>query len=274
MSRIKNTLADLKKHHRKALIPFITAGDPHPDSTVQLMHDLVTGGADLIELGVPFSDPMADGPVIQRASERALRHHIGLEQIFDFVARFRKKDSNTPVILMGYANPIERMGYAEFAQRASQAGVDGVLTVDFPPEEIAPFASHLERYHLDPIFLVAPTTPEHRIRHIADMANGFIYYVSLKGVTGSSNINIEEIQANLAKIRKYTTLPIGVGFGVRDTETAKAVTPLADAVVIGSRIVSEIEGFGYASPVRLSQHVIDLIAEFRTAIDNATRFGV
>lgn len=274
MSRIKNTLADLKKHHRKALIPFVTAGDPHPNVTVQLMHDLVAGGADLIELGVPFSDPMADGPVIQRASERALRHHIGLVQVFDFVNQFRKKDTNTPVILMGYGNPIERMGYAEFAQAAYHAGVDGVLTVDFPPEEIEHLAVHLERYHLDPILLIAPTTPEHRIRQIADIASGFIYYVSLKGVTGASHINIEEIQANLEKIRQYTTLPLGVGFGVRDTETAKAVAPLADAVVIGSRIVAAIEECGYASPVRLSQYVVDLISEFRTAIDSATRFGI
>lgn len=264
MPRISERFGALKAQGRKALIPFITAGDPEPGLTVPLMHALVEGGADVIELGVPFSDPMADGPTIQRSSERALKHGVSLRQVLAMVEAFRQTDTATPVVLMGYANPIEAMGYETFARDAADAGVDGVLAVDYPPEEAQDYVAALRRHGLDAIFLLAPTTPQARIEAVAQQASGFIYYVSLKGVTGAAHLDLDEVAARLPAIRGHTGLPVGVGFGIRDAETARRVAELADAVVIGSRIVQEIE----ASPREtLLENVRNLVASMRAAID-------
>ncbi len=264
MSRIQAVFDQLKQQKRKALIPFITAGDPNPQLTVPLMHGLVEGGADLIELGVPFSDPMADGPTIQRASERALAHKVRLRDVLDMVAEFRKSDRKTPVILMGYGNPIEAMGWDVFSQRCAEAGVDGVLTVDFPPEESGEAFSHLIKHQLDPIFLLAPTSAPERVEAVVKAARGFIYYVSLRGVTGAANLDLADVAGKVAAIRGKTSLPVGVGFGVRDAATAKAVAEIADAVVVGSRTVQEIESSDEQNAV---VNVKKLIAELRGAID-------
>ncbi len=265
MSRIQTVFDKLKQQKRKALIPFITAGDPNPQLTVPLMHALAEGGADMIELGVPFSDPMADGPTIQRASERALLHKVSLRDVLGMVAEFRKQDTATPVVLMGYGNPIEAMGWETFAQRSAEVGVDGVLTVDFPPEESHEAFAHLSRHNLDPIFLLAPTSAPERVAAVVGAARGFIYYVSLRGVTGAANLDLTEVTGKVAAIRGKTTLPIGVGFGVRDAATAKAVAEIADAVVVGSRTVQEIENSGEQNAVA---NVKKLIAELRAAIDS------
>ncbi|HEY0267863.1 MAG TPA: tryptophan synthase subunit alpha, partial [Methyloradius sp.] len=241
MSRIKTCFANLKQNGRKALVPYITAGDPHPRHTVGLMHAMVKAGADIIELGVPFSDPMADGPVIQRASERALVHKVGLRSVLGIVKEFRGQDDTTPIVLMGYANPIEAMGAEKFADMAQSAGVDGVITVDYPPEESIDFVALLKARDIDPIFLLSPTTELTRIDKIVHQASGFVYYVSLKGVTGAGNLDAAEVADRVAAIRLKTDLPIGVGFGVRDAATAKRVGRIADAVVVGSRMVQAIE---------------------------------
>ena len=264
MSRIQSKFAELKKQGRKALIPFVTAGDPKPSVTVPLMHALVESGADVIELGVPFSDPMADGPVIQRASERALKNHVGLRDVLQMVADFRLKDNVTPVVLMGYGNPIEAMGWDVFALKCKEAGVDGVLTVDFPPEESLAAFEHLQAQGIDPIFLIAPTTQEERIKLIAKLARGYVYYVSLKGVTGAGNLDLGAIEQKIPQLRKHISLPIGVGFGIRDAATAQAVAALCDGVVVGSRIVQEIEN----SPEdRVLENVSTLVKELRVAIN-------
>ncbi|MDZ7752713.1 MAG: tryptophan synthase subunit alpha [Gammaproteobacteria bacterium] len=239
MSRIAARFAALGR--RKALVTFITAGDPAPGITVGLMHGLVKAGADIIELGVPFSDPMADGPVIQRASERALAHGVGLVEIFAMVQEFRRADADTPVVLMGYLNPMEAMGYEAFAAAAAAAGCDGVLTVDVPPEESAELVGALEAHGLDPIFLVAPTTSPRRMGAIAGQARGFVYYVSLKGVTGSAALDVDSVARKVAEIREHTTLPVGVGFGIRDARSAARVAEVADAVVVGSAIIGCLE---------------------------------
>jgi len=226
---------------RTALIPYIAAGDPSLASTPALMHALVGAGADVIELGVPFSDPMADGPVIQRAAERAIARGAGLRQVFDMVRAFRQKDTQTPVVLMGYANPIEHMGQAAFALEAAQAGVDGVLVVDYPPEETVEFAAELAQVRVDPIFLLAPTSTEDRIRKIAEVARGYVYYVSLKGVTGAGHLDVDDVARQLARIRKHVTIPVGVGFGIRDAQSASRVASCADAVVIGSKLIETME---------------------------------
>ena len=236
MSRIQTVFSSLKQQGKRALIPYITAGDPHPKHTVNLMHALVQSGADLIELGVPFSDPMADGPVIQRASERALVHKVGLRHVLQMVKEFRQQDDKTPIVLMGYANPIEAMGQEAFIQTAREAGVDGVLTVDYPPEECGAFIAGLRVAGVDSIFLLSPTTEPARAELIVKQASGFIYYVSLKGVTGAANLDIAEVTQRVKEIRAKTMLPIGVGFGVRDAATAKQVAAIADAVVVGSRM--------------------------------------
>ena len=264
MSRIQATFAALKSQGRKALIPYITAGDPHPKYTVAIMHALVQSGADMIELGIPFSDPMADGPVIQRAAERALAHHVSLGDVLDMVREFRRTDDKTPIIFMGYANPVEAMGQAAFAQRAREAGVDGVLTVDYPPEECQEFVELLKAQQLDPIFLLSPTTEPGRVNMIVRQAAGFVYYVSLKGVTGSQNLDIAEVSAKVQSIRGQTDLPIGVGFGVRDAVTAKAIADVADAVVIGSRMIQEIE---QSTEANLLDNVSQLTKTLRVAID-------
>ena len=264
MSRIKATFDQLQQQGRKALIPFITAGDPEPGITVPLMHALVAAGADIIELGVPFSDPMADGPTIQRASERALKHGTGLRDVCAMAAEFRKTNTVTPVVLMGYANPIECLGYAAFADLAASSGVDGVLTVDYPPEECRDFVAELARYGIAPIFLLSPTTPDARFEQVAQLARGFVYYVSLKGVTGAANLDLTEVARKIPQIKAHCGLPVGVGFGIRDAETAKAVAAFADAVVIGSRIVQEIEN----SPSEaLLANVVAFVKSIRGAID-------
>lgn len=264
MSRIEATFKKLHAQGRKALIPFITSGDPEPSMTVPMMHQLVAAGADIIELGVPFSDPMADGPTIQRSSERALKFGTGLKDVLGFVTEFRKANSTTPVVLMGYANPIERMGQAEFARQAAGCGVDGVLTVDYPPEESAQFVEYLYQHGLDPIFLLSPTTPDARFREVAKLARGFLYYVSLKGVTGSANLDLNEVAKKIPQIRSASGLPVGVGFGIRDAETARSIAAFADAVVIGSRIVQEIENSPKESVL---ENIYALINGIRVAMD-------
>lgn len=241
MSRIQATFARLQADNRKALIPFITAGDPEPGLTVPLMQALVAGGADVIELGVPFSDPMADGPTIQRASERALAYGTSLRIVLGMVREFRKVDADTPVVLMGYANPIEAYGIEPFAKDAASHGVDGVLVVDYPPEECETFAATLKANGLDPIFLLAPTSTEKRFGEVAACGSGYIYYVSLKGVTGSASLDLDEVAKRIPNIRAKVNMPVGVGFGIRDAATAAKVASVADAVVIGSRIIEEIE---------------------------------
>jgi tryptophan synthase alpha chain len=241
LNRIDRRFASLRAAGRTALFPYVTSGDPSPAATVPIMHALVAAGADVIELGVPFSDPMADGPVIQRASERALAQHVGLKHVLAMVAEFRQTDTASPVVLMGYANPIEAMGVTAFADRARVAGVDGVLVVDYPPEEAAEFATVLGERELAPIFLLSPTTPEARIAAVGGIARGYVYYVSLKGVTGAANIDTADVARKVAEIRKHITLPVGVGFGIRDAASAQAIAAHADAIVIGSRIIQEIE---------------------------------
>ncbi len=264
MSRIMACFDRLKQQHRKALIPFITAGDPQADLTVDLMHALVRAGANIIELGVPFSDPMADGPVIQRASERALDNHVSLTTVLQMVTLFRQQDANTPVVLMGYVNPIEAMGYDTFAKAAQAAGVDGVLTVDLPPEEGAEFNQLLKAQGLDSIFLIAPTTTEPRIQTICQQAGGFIYYVSLKGVTGSQALDVDAVADKLTTVRAHTDLPIGVGFGIRDAASAAAVAQVADAVVVGSTLVSLSET---VPPQQLAAALETLLGGMRQAMD-------
>ncbi len=264
MSRIQTVFSSLKQQGKKALIPYITAGDPHPKHTVNLMHALVQSGANLIELGVPFSDPMADGPVIQRASERALVHKVGLRHVLQMVKEFRQQDDKTPIVLMGYANPIEAMGQEAFTLAAREAGVDGVLTVDYPPEECEAFITGLRAADMDSIFLLSPTTEPARAELIVKQASGFIYYVSLKGVTGAANLDIAEVTQRVKDIRAKTTLPIGVGFGVRDAATARQVAVIADAVVVGSRMVLEVEK---STDENLLSNVSALMQELRTAID-------
>ncbi|TWG89133.1 tryptophan synthase alpha chain [Cupriavidus gilardii J11] len=265
MSRIQSTFAALAAQGRKGLIPFITAGDPEPGLTVALMHALVEGGADVIELGVPFSDPMADGPVIQRASERALAQGVSLTQVLGWVTEFRQRDTATPVVLMGYANPIERMGERAFAMAAKQAGVDGVLVVDYPPEECESFSACMREHGIDPIFLLAPTTTDARIEAVARVASGYLYYVSLKGVTGSGALDLDSVAARLPLIKRHANLPVGVGFGIRDAKTAKAIGSVADAVVIGSRLVQLLED---APRDQAVQSLRSFIAEIRAALDS------
>jgi len=265
MNRIDATFAKLRAAGRTALIPYVTAGDPAPAITVPIMHRLVAAGADIVELGVPFSDPMADGPVIQRASERALAQGVGLNDVLAMVAQFRATDVTTPVVLMGYANPIEAMGVAHFADGARAAGVDGVLVVDYPPEEAAEFAALLGARDLAPIFLVSPTTPEPRIAAIGKIARGYVYYVSLKGVTGAGHLDTGEVARKVADIRRHIALPVGVGFGIRDAASAQAIALHADAVVIGSRIIQEIEtGPAEAAPERAGLW----LAGIRAALDS------
>jgi tryptophan synthase alpha chain len=241
MSRIQGRFAALAGAKRKALIPYITAGDPNPGLTVPLLHALVEAGADVIELGVPFSDPMADGPVIQRAGDRALKHGVGLGNVLSMVVEFRKKDRDTPIVLMGYANPVEAMGADKFVAAAKDAGVDGVIIVDYPPEECEPFAAAAKKAGIDPVFLLAPTSTDKRISEVGRIGSGYLYYVSLRGVTGAGNIDLSDVAARIPKIRAATKLPIGVGFGIRDADSARRVAQAADAVVIGSRIIQEIE---------------------------------
>ena len=264
MSRIQGRFEALAKAKRKALIPYITAGDPHPSLTVPLMRALVEAGSDILELGVPFSDPMADGPVVQRSGERALKHGVGLIDVLKLVTDFRKVDTTTPVVLMGYANPIEAMGIERFATEAKRAGVDGVLVVDYPPEECAEFAALMKKSDIDPIFLLAPTSTKKRIDDVARCGSGYLYYVSLRGVTGASNLDLSDVSAKIPGIRAATRLPIGVGFGIRDAESARRVAETADAVVIGSRIIQEIEA---GAPEQAAARVKSFLKPIREALD-------
>ena len=266
MSRIQQRFSDLRAQQRKGLIPFVTAGDPQPDVTVPLLHAMVAAGADLLEIGVPFSDPMADGPVIQAACERALKHHVTLHQVLDMVREFRQQDDSTPVILMGYLNPVEVWGYAEFASAAAAAGVDGVLTVDLPPEEAGEFIKAMQVVGIDCIFLLAPTSDESRMRKVSEAASGFIYYVSFKGVTGANRLDVSSVSSKLKELRQHTELPIGVGFGIRDAESAAQVAKIADAVVVGSVLVGQLAELA-AQPEKIPPTLAATVAELRTAID-------
>jgi tryptophan synthase alpha chain len=268
MSRIADKFSELRAQGRKALIPFITAGDPEPGQTLPLMKALVAGGADIIELGVPFSDPMADGPTIQRASERALQYGTSLRIVLGMVHEFRKTDVTTPVVLMGYANPIEAFGQSEFVRAAQAAGVDGVLTVDYPPEECAEFADLLQTHGMDPIFLLAPTSVEQRFMDVAELGSGYIYYVSLKGVTGSAAIDLDEVASRIPAIREKVGMPVGVGFGIRDAVSAARIARVADAVVIGSKIIETIE---QSPPGEAPQRITAFLREVRTAMDKETQ---
>ena len=263
MSKIQDVFNNLAHRNKKALIPFVTAGDPHPDMTVDILHTLVKSGADMIELGIPFSDPMADGPVIQRASERALANSVGIKKTIAIAKHFRSSNKNTPIILMGYANPMEAIGIDNFIELIDDAEVDGVITVDYPPEESSEFVKKLKDKNIDSIFLLSPTTEDDRIKLIIDQASGFIYYVSLKGVTGSSNIDINQVSERVKNIKQFTSLPIGVGFGVRDPKTAKDVAMVADAVVVGSRIVQDVET---SLKEDLLQNINRLMTEIKDAI--------
>lgn len=268
MSRIQDTFANLRSQQRTALVGYITAGDPNPDVTVDLMRAMVEAGVDVIELGVPFSDPMADGPVIQAASERALKHHVGMRNVLDMVKTFRSDDADTPVVLMGYLNPIEVMGYETFAEAAANAGADGVLTVDLPPEESHDLLQALRQQQLDPIFLIAPTSNRQRIERICAAASGFVYYVSLKGVTGAANLDVDAVSAKVNDIRAVTDLPIGVGFGIRDADSAARVAQAADAVIVGSALVKVIAEHG-EQPQQAIAQLKELLSGMRTAMDKA-----
>ncbi|WP_395699822.1 tryptophan synthase subunit alpha [Aquabacterium sp.] len=268
MSRIAPTLQALQAAGHKALIPYICAGDPYPDATVEVMLALAAGGADVIELGVPFSDPMADGPVIQQASERALAQGIGLAQVLGYVQAFRRSDKRTPVVLMGYANPIERYdqrhGAGSFVAAAREAGVDGLLVVDYPPEECESLAAALKQADMDLIFLLAPTSTEHRIEEVGRIASGYVYYVSLKGVTGAGHLDTSAVAEAVPRIRRHVKVPVGVGFGIRDAQTAQAVARVADAVVIGSRLVQLLHAQPRDTVAAAGQA---FMAEIRTALD-------
>ncbi len=267
MSRLKTRFDELAKNGRKALIPFITAGDPNPEFTVPMMHAMVEAGADVIELGVPFSDPMADGPVIQRASERALEHHMGLRKVLQLATEFRATDPTTPIVLMGYLNPIEIMGYEAFADAAQAAGVDGVLTVDLPPEEAEDCVALLSDRDIDQIFLLAPNSPVERIKKMDAVGSGYIYYVSVKGVTGAGHLDTSDVERKIAEIKQYTQLPLGVGFGVKNAETAQTIANLADGVVVGSAFISKIEE-NLDNPEQAKTEIIDLITSMRSAMDS------
>ena len=268
MSRIDASLAQLKTQGRKALIPYVTAGFPQPSTTVPLMHAMAEAGADIIELGVPFSDPSADGPVIQKAGDRALAQGIGSVQVLAMVREFRQRNSATPVVLMGYANPVERYaqkhGANSFIRDAAAAGVDGVLIVDYPPEECVEFAAKLRAHNMDLIFLLAPTSTEERMQQVAQVASGYVYYVSLKGVTGSGMLDTDAVEAMLPRIRQHVKVPVGVGFGIRDAATAKAISQVADAVVIGSRLIQLIDA---APPEQINAVAGDFLRGIRQALD-------
>ncbi len=267
MSRLATKFAEFRQSGHKALIPFITAGDPTREFTVPMMHAMVEAGADVIELGVPFSDPMADGPVIQRASERALEHKMSLRRTLEIVSEFRTSNQDTPVVLMGYANPVEAMGYEDFALAAEKAGVDGVLTVDLPPEEAHECATLLNAHNIDQIFLLAPNSTPDRIKKMDTVGSGFLYYVSVKGVTGAGHLDTSDVKRKLIDIRANTQLPVGIGFGIKDAETAKVIAGLGDAVVVGSALISKIEE-NLDSPENAKREITELLKSMRLAMDS------
>ncbi|MCW8931107.1 MAG: tryptophan synthase subunit alpha [Gammaproteobacteria bacterium] len=272
MSRIKGCFEQLKKDNKKALVPYVAAGDPNPEITLDLMHSMVESGADIIELGVPFSDPMADGPVIQKASERALIYGTSLTDVLGIIKNFRETNNKTPVVLMGYLNPIEVMGYDKFASMASDAGVDGVLTVDIPPEEAETYIPALREFDLDPIFLLSPTTTKERMKLICQYASGFIYYVAVKGVTGTSALDTAAVAKRLEIIKEITDLPVGVGFGIKNAETASAIGQVAEAVVVGSALVNLVEQNAHAlsnedANKKIIKEISQVLSSMRTALD-------
>lgn len=271
MSRLVARFAELKANEKTALIPYVMTGDPSPQITLPLMHAMVSAGADIIELGAPFSDPMADGPVIQAAAERSLEHNTSLHDVFSVVTEFRKKDDKTPIVMMGYLNPIEVMGYESFAQQASACGIDGVITVDMPPIEADEYVPALRSQGLDPVFLLAPTSTVERIKKLADVASGFVYYVSLKGVTGAATLDVASVEEKVAQIRQYLDLPIGVGFGIGDAESAAKVAGCSDAVVVGSAIVKKMTlNSGKTEPERsiIIKEISDILSAMRSALDS------
>jgi len=266
VSRLNATFEALKADNKTALISFITAGDPQPSITVDLLHDMVEAGVSVLELGIPFSDPMAEGPVIQAACERALLHNVSLRDVLQMVKEFRSKDNVTPIVLMGYTNPVEVMGYEAFANAASDAGVDGLILVDLPPEEGDELHQHLSANKVDQIFLLAPTSTDERMKIICDQASGFVYYVSLKGVTGAATLNVDSVIEKVAQIRTHTSIPVGVGFGISDAASAAKVAAVADAVVVGSAVVKRIAE-NADDPKKMSQQVCELLASMREAMD-------
>lgn len=266
MSRINAVMANLKRDGKSALIPYITGGDPVPGLTVELMHELVRGGSDIIELGIPFSDPMADGPVIQLACERALKHNVSLNDIFNMVSDFRKTNTETPVVLMGYLNPIIKMGYSEFTRKASDAGVDGVLVVDLPPEEGHQLLQDMKSHDLDSVYLIAPTTTDDRIAEICNASSGYVYYVSVKGVTGSASLDVTSVAEKLAVIRSKSDIPVGVGFGIKDAQSAAAVANVADGVIVGSVLVNTIAE-NVDNSDQIKSNIYNIIASMREAMD-------
>jgi len=266
MSRVTQCFANLRSKGKKALIPYITAGDSNPSITVPLMHAMVEAGADLIELGIPFSDPMADGPTIQLACERSLKHQTSLNDVLVMAHEFRQKDQTTPIIFMGYLNPVEAMGYQTFANKAQAAGVDALLTVDLPPEEGSELVEILRKAEIDPIFLLSPTTTDERIKKISDSGNGFLYYVSLKGVTGSTTLNITEVADRVERIKSIASMPVGVGFGIKDATSAKAVSAVSDGVIVGSAIVKIIEN-NLDDADTISNEITALLTSMRQAMD-------
>jgi len=271
VSRLKQCFAELKAASRKALIPYVMAADPVPEITLPLMHKMVEAGADIIELGAPFSDPMADGPVIQLAAERSLLHNTSLLDVFALVKAFRQTNDKTPIIVMGYLNPIEVMGYQKFAKLASASGVDGVITVDMPPVEAGDYAPALQEAGLDPIFLLAPTSTTERIKALADIASGFVYYVSLKGVTGAASLDVSSVEQKVSEIRQHIDLPIGVGFGISDAKSAAQVGSCADGVVVGSAIVKQMtlnDGKTEAERELIIKEISDILSSMRAALDN------
>lgn len=265
MSRIKNIFNNLKIKNQKAFIPFITAGDGGLDLSLEIMHNLVKSGADIIELGVPFSDPMADGPIIAASHERAVKKHISLKDVLSLVKKFRQTNNTTAVILMGYLNPIEVFGYKKFASEANKSGVDGVLVVDMPPEEATELKDNLDKKDIDVIFLIAPTTTDKRIQFLANIASGFVYFVSLKGVTGSADLDVDMVSANLSRIRKFIHLPVGVGFGIKDGKTAQIIAKNADGVIVGSSLVKFIEKYSQ-DKIKMLDSINDLAQQIAGAI--------
>ena len=273
MSRLSQVFADLQADKRRGLIPYVVAGDPSAEGTVPLMHSLVDAGADILELGVPFSDPMSEGPVIQKGHERALANGMSLHRVLSMVAEFRKDNDRTPIVMMGYANPIERFGYEAFAAASAEAGVDGLITVDLPPEEVDTIDGALKDVGLDNIFLISPTTPEPRVQRIVERARGFIYYVAVKGVTGSGELDTNEVARNVALIREKTSLPIAVGFGIKNAASASAVAASADAVVVGSALIAEMEQKARSAEgleeIQIHSAAVKLLQSIRVGVDSS-----
>ncbi len=273
MSRLSSVFSDLRKQNQKGLIPYVVAGDPSPEGTVALLHSLVEAGADVLEVGVPFSDPMSEGPVIQQGHERALANGMSLQQVLEMVTAFRRDNDTTPIVMMGYANPIERFGYDAFAKACAEAGVDGLITVDLPPEEVGAIDGALQSVGLDNIFLISPTTPEARVETIVERARGFIYYVAVKGVTGSGQLDTEEVARRVSLIREKTALPIAVGFGIKDAASASAVAASADAVVVGSALIAEMEQKARSAEaleeIQIHGAAVKLLQSIRAGVDSS-----